>query len=279
MIASLFEKLTKLRHEVMPGQAQLWNCLREVHRVLMKITPRWTVAKMIGPYGPFKLDRRFAFSNFSKWGRKHNKGFEACVKACAGKKCVIDVGAHIGLVTMPMSRVLAPGGTVYAFEPAEANYRILNQHLSDNNIDNVVVLPWLVGETDREEVPFYEETEPSGVNSVVAMKRHERFRQTRKKQVTLDSFCANRGLTPEVIKVDAEGAEISILSGGLTMIRHARPRIFLSVHPRHIALLGESLDELHLLIEQMAYDCVTIEGEPVVNLAHDECLLRPKVTV
>lgn len=278
MAVALFEKLTRLRHEVLPGQKWLWNRLRKVYRALIKITPRWTVKKMIGPYGPFKLDRRFAFSNFAKWGRKHNKGFEACIKAGIGKKCVIDVGAHIGLVTMPMSHVLAPGGTVYAFEPAEANYHILNQHLSDNSIDNVMVLPWLVGESDKEAVAFHEETQVSGMNSVVAVKKPERFHRTLKKQVSLDSFCADHGLLPQVIKIDAEGAEIDILAGGLNIIKQSRPQIYLSVHPRHIALLGRSLDELHMLIEQMRYDCVTIEGEPVVSFARDEYLLRPRDT-
>jgi len=177
-----------------------------------------------------------------------------------------------------MSRVLAPGGKVYAFEPAKANLCILNQHLSGNDIGNVIVFPWLVGETDSEEVSFYEESEVSAMNSMTVLKGHEQFRQTRKRQVTLDSFCADRGLLPEVIKIDAEGAEIGILSGGLNVIERARPQIFLSIHPRRIASLGKSLDELHLLIEQMGYDCVTIEGEPVVNFTFDEYLLRPRGT-
>jgi len=234
---------------------------------------------MIGPYGPFKLDRQFAFSNFANWGTKHNKGFEACIKACVGKKCVIDVGAHIGLVTIPMSRVLAHGGAVYAFEPAEANYRMLMRHLADNNVNNVVALPWLVGEIDKDDIPFFETDQPSGLNSVVIVKKDDQFCQTSKKQVTLDSFCADYGLLPQVIKIDAEGAEIDILAGGLNIIKQARPLVFLSVHARHIALLGKSLDELRLLIEQMTYDCVAIEGEPVANFTHDEYLLRPRGTV
>lgn len=79
------------------------------------------------------------------------------------------------MATLPMRCGLALGEQVSVFEPAEVNYRMLNQHLSDNSICNDVVLPWLAGETDQEEVPFYEESEASGMNSVIVGKTHERF--------------------------------------------------------------------------------------------------------
>jgi FkbM family methyltransferase len=276
MLGKLFEQLTKLRHNALSEKKQLWSALRKVYRTLLKVTPRWTVSKMIGPYGPFKLDRYFAFSNFEKWGTRHNKGFQASIEASRGKSCVLDIGAHIGLVTMPMSRVVAVGGTVYAFEPAEVNHALLMQHLSDNSISNVVVLPCLVGESEEDEVPFFEEEQPSGLPSIVVVKNSDQFRQTSKKQVTLDSFCAKHGILPEVIKIDVEGAELGVLAGGFAIIKQAQPQIYLSVHPKHIALLGSSLDELRLLIEQLGYDCLTIDGEPVAEFRRDEYLLQPK---
>ena len=276
MFGKLFEQLTKLRHNALSDKKQLWSALRKVYRTLLKVTPRWTVSKMIGPYGPFKLDRYFAFSNFEKWGTRHNKGFQASIEASRGKSCVLDIGAHIGLVSMPMSRVVAPSGTVYAFEPAEVNRGLLMQHLSDNKISNVVVLPCLVGESTQDEVPFFEEEQPSGLPSIVVVKNSDQFRQTSKKQVTLDSVCAEHDILPEVIKIDVEGAELGVLTGGSKIIKQAQPQIYLSIHPKHIAKLGSSLDELRLLIEQMGYDCLTIDGDPVAEFRRDEYLLQPK---
>ncbi|MGB0383344.1 MAG: FkbM family methyltransferase [Ardenticatenaceae bacterium] len=276
MFGKLFENLTTLRHNALSDKKELWGALRKIYRTLLKVTPRWTVSKMIGPYGPFKLDRYFAFSNFEKWGARHNKGFQASIEASRGKTCVLDIGAHIGLVSMPMSRVVAAGGRVYAFEPAEVNRGLLMQHLSDNKISNVVVLPYLVGESEEDEVPFFEEEQPSGLPSIVVVKNSDQFRQTSKKQVTLDSVCAEHGILPEVIKIDVEGAELGVLAGGLKIIKQAQPQIYLSVHPKHIAQLGSSLDELRLLIEQMGYDCLTIDGDPVAEFRRDEYLLQPK---
>lgn len=78
-----------------------------------------------------------------------------------------------------------------------------------------------------------------------------------------------------MINIDAEKAEIGILSGGLNISKQVRPHILLSVYPRHIALLVRSLEDLRLLNEQMEYERVTIEGEPPVNLARHKYMLRP----
>ena len=56
------------------------------------------------------------------------------VLICArGKRLFFDIGAHIGLVTMPMASVIDPKGKVYAFEPAFANRQFLQQHVRINN--------------------------------------------------------------------------------------------------------------------------------------------------
>ena len=57
---------------------------------------------------------------------------------------MLDIGAHIGLVSLPLSTVVATDGTVYAFEPATGNNAYLFQHLAMNKISNVEVVSNLV---------------------------------------------------------------------------------------------------------------------------------------
>lgn len=108
---------------------------------------------MIGPFGPFHLNGRFAFSNFDQWGKGHNSAFEACVKACRNAQCVLDIGAHIGLVSLPASRMVASGGRVFAFEPAAGNLRFLHDHKTLNNLTNLEVVESLVGEREAPRWP------------------------------------------------------------------------------------------------------------------------------
>ena len=142
----MFGLLTRIRHGPLKKFPLPWSYLRHAYRIGLAVTPSWSVSKKIGSYGPYKLNPRFAFSNFESWGSRHNRGFEATVEASNGKTCVLDVGAHIGLVSLPLSQAIAENGKVYAFEPATGNQTYLIEHLNSNHIDNVEVITDLVGE-------------------------------------------------------------------------------------------------------------------------------------
>ncbi|MEW6593815.1 MAG: FkbM family methyltransferase [Thermodesulfobacteriota bacterium] len=231
---------------------------------------------MIGPYGPFRLDARFAFSDFAHWGEGHNDGFRDCVGACRGKRCVIDIGAHIGLVTLAASSVMADDGLLAAFEPAEANRRLLLRHLELNGLQGKVrVESALVGDEEQQSVPFFELDDATGMNTIAPGVMDGKFRRVTRPQVSLDSYCASHGFRPEVIKIDVEGAELGVLRGARAVLERDRPLVFLSVHPQQIRSLGESPEELAELIRSLRYVCRHADGSPATDLAFHEYLLFP----
>ena len=233
----------------------------------------------IGAYGPFLLDAHFAFSDFAGWGGGHNEGFSPCIEASRGCKCVVDVGAHVGLVTLPMASVIAPGGFVIAFEPAAANRALLARHVALNQLgDRVRIESSLVGEREQGDVTFYESSSATGKNTLVDGVLGPQSRSSRLSQITLDTYCAMHGLIPEVIKIDVEGAEVGVLEGARQLLRDHRPPVFLSVHPRLIAALGRSTDELLLILEEVGYECCHIDGSKVEKFALREYLLTPKIS-
>jgi FkbM family methyltransferase len=44
------------------------------------------------------------------------------------RQSVVEVGAHIGYLTMFFSHLVGPGGRVYAFEPGTANLKYLRKN-------------------------------------------------------------------------------------------------------------------------------------------------------
>jgi len=233
------------------------------------------VKKMIGPYGPFKFHPRFIFTDYSDWGKSHNSGFRLCVEECKGKKCVFDLGGHIGLLSLPMSRSIAPSGKVYVFEPATENLKYLSSHLKINGIENVEIIDCLAGSSDRENVPFYEESDYGGLNSLVAIDKISHPRKVIRRQVSIDSFCKIRGLAPEVIKIDVEGAELDVLDGARKTIGKNKPVMFLSYHPKHLRMLGRTDDEFRAILDELGYCCLDTENKkPVQDLKRAEYLLK-----
>ena len=269
--------LRGLRHGPLRNLDPLWRVLGRLYRLGFRVLgARGAVRTRIGPYGPYRLNGLFAFSDFEHWGGGHNDAFEACIEACRHKNCVIDVGAHVGLVALPMSDVVAADGRVHCFEPADANRQLLAEHAALNGRVNIEIVPALVGAQVAESVPFHEMATPTGMNARVVRKNPASFRKTCRRQVTLDAFCAERGLAPEVIKIDVEGAELDVLAGARQTIARCRPLIFLSVHPREIELMGQDVGALVRLLDEYGYDCHDAEGVQVTNFALREYVLTPK---
>lgn len=50
-------------------------------------------------------------------------------------------------------------------------------------------------------------------------------------QMTLDQYCEETGIYPDVITMDVEGAEQMVMRGSVSVLRNKRPIIFMSIHP------------------------------------------------
>ncbi len=272
----ILSTLRKIRHGPLRRFGWFWVGCGNLFRFAMRKSNR-CVTQMIGDYGPFKLDIKFAFSNFSAWGAdRHNDGFEACVQMCNDKLCVLDVGAHIGLVTLPVASVLAPGGKVFSFEPSRANRNLLKKHVALNGFSEIVhIEDKLVGPHNETDIPFYEMDDASGMNSQVESSKADEYKKTTKDQICLDAFCEQRDLLPDIIKIDVEGAEVGVLRGAEKLIQKAKPVIFLSVHPHQISMMGHSLAELTEIFDRMEYSCTHVDGTTVENFALREYVLKP----
>ena len=271
--------LRRLRHGPLRSLGPIWISLGRLYRGLLPFLPfKLTTTTRIGAYGPFILDGRFTFSRFDDWGTGKNACFQATVEACSGAMCVLDVGAHIGLITLPVSEKIAPQGRIFAFEPGDFNRALLVSHVEMNNIENVEVIPGLIGETDEEGVAFYQFKGDNPMNSVSIDPNSPGVVRTTKTQISLDSFCQGRQISPDVIKVDVEGSEIGLLRGARKIIAQAQPVIFLSVHPRQIRDSGQEIEELSNLIEECGYICSTFDGLPSKPDKALEYILTPKDT-
>jgi FkbM family methyltransferase len=270
--------LRKLRHGPLRFLGPFWTFCGGAFRGLLGRSGLF-VRQSVGDYGPFYLDIRFAFSNFSAWGAdRHNDGFDACIKEATGMNCVLDIGAHIGLVSLPMASVVAPGGTVISFEPSKANRELLKRHAKRNGFSDVIVIEdKLVGAQNESGVDFYELNGASGMNSAAPGAVGNGYNLIPKDQVTLDDYCAENNLKPQLIKIDVEGAEIDVLKGAVNIIRQEHPTIFLSFHPRHVSQMGYSADDLVNLLKDYNYSCRHVDGTPVEEFKLREYVLAPEV--
>lgn len=136
---------------------------------------------------------------------------------------VVEVGANIGSLTIPLARMAGPSGRVVAFEPQGAVFNVLCGNLALNGLSNVTPIRAAAGNSPGHiSVPVlgYGEHENYGGVSVGGPSRHptETVPVERMDNLELSRL--------DLLKIDVEGAETDVIVGAAAVIARFRPAIF-----------------------------------------------------
>jgi FkbM family methyltransferase len=143
---------------------------------------------------------------------------------------VFDIGAHVGEWTLLFSQLVGGTGRVVAFEPDPVARASLNKNLEMNGISNVTVEETCVSDRTGKAV-LGAERFGSGLSSIVHHQGPGLPRdQVEVDSTTLDEYCESHGLSPDWVKIDAEGAEPLIVRGMRNLIGSAHPQAILEFH-------------------------------------------------
>jgi len=165
---------------------------------------------------------------------------------------VIDVGANIGITSVTIARNIGKDGKLYSFEPVPHYFRILQQNLSSNGIENVEALP--VALSDRiGETEFY----LKGLSSGVVFEKEDK--KTRVSTVTIDSFLQQHEVERiDLINMDCEGSELLVLRGAKETLRRSKVKIFCEVHHDFLKQLGQSIGDLVKYLQSLEFEVQSV---------------------
>jgi FkbM family methyltransferase len=192
-------------------------------------------------------------------------------KLCQPGDVVIDVGANIGYVALMAARQVGPTGRVIAVEPGPRSFLLLQTNAERNFPDRIVPVHAACDEVDGTATLFvsdYSEENNSLRLDPVVGGAHEETVTTR----SLCSLCQEMGITPDVVKIDVEGAEWRVLNGLLANgTDRAAPRlIFFEVYIGNSRAFGYRPSELCRWIEGQGYRIVSLSRETEQFLYSDE---------
>lgn len=135
---------------------------------------------------------------------------------------VVDVGANIGSVSVPCSRLVGEQGKIIAIEGDEGTADLLRKNLLLNNCANVDVRSVCVGE-EHGHVDFYVNSD-SSKSSII---RHATCTSPIRTEITtLDALLADQERL-DVLKIDVEGADYKVLLGATGSIETHKPSIII----------------------------------------------------
>jgi FkbM family methyltransferase len=143
----------------------------------------------------------------------------------------VDVGGYVGAYTVRLAKRFK---RVVAFEPNPANKHILLLNIKRNHLRNVTVWPIALG--DRESVQrLHIPSATSGFNMASSSldSSHQGIEFNRSYPVEVKKLDEYQ-LSPEFVKIDAEGAEAAILRGAPTTLHSCHPTLGIEVHHSRI---------------------------------------------
>lgn len=141
---------------------------------------------------------------------------------------ILDVGAAAGHFAIPAGATF-PRSTIHAFEPSERQRILLQRNVQLNRVTNVVVESrglWKTSDT----LAFRTNGAESSFASVSRFRGKLPFREM-VPVISLDEWIREKRLDRvDLIKMDAEGAEIEVLEGATETLAAAHPRMMIQAY-------------------------------------------------
>jgi len=197
----------------------------------------------------FYLDA-FEVQNFQLLGRILKRGM-----------CVIDVGANIGLYTLLFCKMVGDEGNVYSFEPAPQAYSRLKLNVDLNHFANAKLFNMGVSEsTGKRQFYMCEDDAYNSLGSKPMMP----IKQTIEiPTTTLDEFCLQEGIRRvDLIKIDAEGADLLIIKGAAKLLASESAPIILCEYNR-LAVQGFdfAIGDLYTHMIKTGYELYEVKNQ------------------
>jgi FkbM family methyltransferase len=200
------------------------------------------------------------------WTCFRERSWDPHVEACIRRTLVpgdtaIDVGANLGYMTAAMAQCVGPAGQVWAFEPVDETYELLEVCRALNGFDQVTTARLALGAAEGSAEITYDRR-----HSGLATMHPERVGGEAQRVTvrTLDALVAAGEAPPRpaLVKIDVEGHELDVLQGAQATIGEGRPAIVFEVNERAATAAGWTLADAATLLTSLAeYRFWLIDGD------------------
>jgi FkbM family methyltransferase len=179
----------------------------------------------------------------------------------------VDVGANVGYFTLLAASLVGPSGRVFAFEPSEANVKLLHLSRVMNGYDNVALFPIAAGADWS--LSFYDRSHSNGWVSPVATTAEAVLPRTIVLAAPIGAIVpADRRI--DMIKIDIEGAEFAALNGARGRLERDHPAIVTEFSPPALeAISGVGGREYLTFLTGLGYRLSVLREDGVVACGAD----------
>jgi FkbM family methyltransferase len=134
---------------------------------------------------------------------------------------VIEAGANLGSLTVPLARLVGASGRIIAFEPQRSVFHLLCANVALNSLENVECLWKALGSAAGEiVVPVLNQDQTTNFGGL-GLGEHQRGERV--PVATIDSLELSRCA---LIKADVEGMELEVFRGAVQTLERCQPILY-----------------------------------------------------
>lgn len=207
------------------------------------------------PFGAWWLAEKGALDQELLYGEFEKMEMQFVNRLLRPNMIVVDVGAHHGIYTLLASKCVGAQGRVISIEPSPRECARLQRHLRINYASNVTLATCAAGEDPGEADLYVVDGFNDWCNSLRPPATAEPVKTVRVQVQRLDDILSELDIaTVDFIKVDAEGAELSVLYGALKLLNSKnRPAMLVEVQDVRTRCWGYAAREILQFLVRMDY--------------------------
>jgi FkbM family methyltransferase len=179
---------------------------------------------------------------------------------------VLDLGANMGRYSLYAACATSRQCRVLAVEAEPMTFHVLVRNLELNSLLHVVAPRHCAVWDGADTLDFFPARD--GRSSAGASWSGMLVDPPCKVEaLPADEICRQSDFLPDIVKMDIEGAECRALRGMSRVLREARPKLLLELHPAAISEIGGSIAEVDSILRALGYRWLDLASNPIADLA------------
>lgn len=178
---------------------------------------------------------------------------------------VFDIGAEQGEFSAMVAKVVG-GGNVHLFEPSDRYWPNIKRLFDYNNFNIGGCFNGFVSNYSTYQKDYFGWPECSNGNIFTGT--YQLLQSSSPidiPTISIDEYCKIKNITPDVLMIDCEGAEVNIIDGARNILINNSPIVFVSVHSdQEILNHGRQRKELFDMFNEFGYKY------ELINKDHEE---------
>lgn len=174
-------------------------------------------------------------------------------------KVCIDVGCHVGYISLAMLKGMGLSGKLICIDPIEEDIEMVNKTLKKNNASDFKTLAIGLGDENK--------SMSAGVYTDSGMARFSDNKFTSEvpphiqstfEIKTMDTVCKELNITNvDFIKIDVEGYEYKVLKGAKELLLGSKPKLLIELHGKSTG------EEVVRYLEDLSYSITDLQSKKV----------------